>query len=416
MTPPSTLIREARHARGWSIAAAARALIESAPQPLPDVESVVRSWKRWEHGTVPSRLYRPLLARLLYLEDGALGDEARSVLPRDDDSACARGDGDVAASLGPLVQTLLYRELSDGRTDWELDVAELRSAVASLKRAYQACQYADASHQLGGLLGTFDAVEMSCAEDELRAVDGLNAAAHHVAASMLLKFGEGALACVAADRSMTAARRSGDPLALGTSTRVLSRALLATGHAAEAMASAEAGAARLANTGLGSAPDRLSVYGSLLLRAATVAARRGDRARAAEMLTEADRAATRLGGDHNHCWTAFGPLNVTMHRVDAALALGDAGTAIEYARTVDPARITVAERRVTLHLDTAAAYAQWRRPDQAHEMLRAAERTAPEEMRARPRVRALVRELMPQTRGASQRHLRALGDRVGVFA
>jgi hypothetical protein len=65
---PAT-IRAAREAAGWSIADAARELKRRSGQPLPDLDSVVRSWKRWERGTAPSRLYRPLLASLLALGD-----------------------------------------------------------------------------------------------------------------------------------------------------------------------------------------------------------------------------------------------------------------------------------------------------------------------------------------------------------
>jgi hypothetical protein len=60
-------IRAARQAAGWSIADAARELKRRATVPLPDTESVVRSWKRWERDTAPSRLYRPLLMSLLAL-------------------------------------------------------------------------------------------------------------------------------------------------------------------------------------------------------------------------------------------------------------------------------------------------------------------------------------------------------------
>jgi hypothetical protein len=68
-------IRAARHAAGWSIADAARELKRRATVPLPDTDSVVRSWKRWERGTAPSRLYRPLLMSLL-----ALGDDPAPAL------------------------------------------------------------------------------------------------------------------------------------------------------------------------------------------------------------------------------------------------------------------------------------------------------------------------------------------------
>jgi hypothetical protein len=70
----SAEIRAAREAAGWSIAEAARALKRSSPQPLPPVTTLVRAWKRWEHGTEPSRLYGPLLLRLLSGTSGRAGD------------------------------------------------------------------------------------------------------------------------------------------------------------------------------------------------------------------------------------------------------------------------------------------------------------------------------------------------------
>jgi hypothetical protein len=71
-TLPSALIRNAREVRGWSIVEAAQALIESSQQSLPDVDSVVRAWKRWERETTPSSFYRRLLASLLGIEPAAL--------------------------------------------------------------------------------------------------------------------------------------------------------------------------------------------------------------------------------------------------------------------------------------------------------------------------------------------------------
>jgi hypothetical protein len=62
-------IRTAREAAGWSISEAVRELKRRSPQRLPDGTSLIRSWKRWERGTTPSRLYRPLLAGLLGLDE-----------------------------------------------------------------------------------------------------------------------------------------------------------------------------------------------------------------------------------------------------------------------------------------------------------------------------------------------------------
>jgi hypothetical protein len=91
--PSGELLREARQAAGWSIAEAARQLKLRWGHRVPDVESLVRSWKRWETGTVPSRFYRPLLSDLLGLSDPnvALFGQATDEVPRvfSDQSAAA---------------------------------------------------------------------------------------------------------------------------------------------------------------------------------------------------------------------------------------------------------------------------------------------------------------------------------------
>ena len=83
------------------------------------------------------------------------------------------------------------------------------------------------------------------------------------------------------------------------------------------------------------------MYGSLLLRGAIAAAQHGNRATAHELLTEADDAARRLGADGNLRWTAFGPTNTKLHRVNIAVVLGDAGTAIDVARGINLDKITI---------------------------------------------------------------------------
>jgi hypothetical protein len=64
----------------------------------------------------------------------------------------------------------------------------------------------------------------------------------------------------------------------------------------------------------------------------------------------------RLGTDGNLYWTAFGPTNAKLHRVNIAVTLGDAGTAVAVARTIDLNAIDLTERRAVLlstNYDTA---------------------------------------------------------------
>ena len=79
-------------------------------------------------------------------------------------------------------------------------------------------------------------------------------------------------------------------------------------------------------------PQRLSVYGILLLQGAMAAARIGDSATVADLLNGAQEAALMLGSDENHYWTSFGPTNVELHRAAAAVELGDGGRAVEIHR------------------------------------------------------------------------------------
>ena len=102
--------------------------------------------------------------------------------------------------------------------------------------------------------------------------------------------------------------------------------------------------------------ESLSVSGSLLLRGASAAAEHDDRHTAHELLAEAEDAATRLGEDRNLRWTAFGPTNAKLHQVNIAVTLGDAGIAIDVARTVNLSNVTVTERRARFLVDTARAF------------------------------------------------------------
>ena len=66
--PSGDAIRSAREAQGFTMAEALRTLKQRYGSLLPDTDSLIRSWKRWEKGTVPSRFYRPLLSDLLGLD------------------------------------------------------------------------------------------------------------------------------------------------------------------------------------------------------------------------------------------------------------------------------------------------------------------------------------------------------------
>jgi hypothetical protein len=294
------------------------------------------------------------------------------------------------------------------------DIRALATAANDARRQYQACRYSDLVPRLSGLLGRLGAAcQLLDGDDQLRAFT-LSADAHHVAAGLLLKLDDRGLAAVAADRSMRAALASQDPVTVGASARALTHTLMNGGHLAAAVTTASSQAQRLDHDITAHTPESLSVYGSLLLRGAIAAAQRDQRDTAYGLLTEADAAAQRLGVDGNLRWTAFGPVNARQHRVNIAVTLGDAGTAVDVARGIDLRAITVTERKASLLIDTARAFLQWGRHEKAYIALRAAEEVAPEEVTGRPSVHRLIRDLITTAPPSTRRDAEQFATQIGI--
>lgn len=207
-----------------------------------------------------------------------------------------------------LVAALVHRGAASSPADVPIDLPAWERAASSAKRNSQASRYALAISALTSLLSALPTVRASLNGVDAPHVWALCAHAYHTAAGVMLKLGHEGLAHIAADRSMAFAERSQDPLAVGSSARIVAHALLSSGHLREARMTATTAASRLVTHN--PTHQQLSVFGSLLLRGAIAAARAGDRAGALELLDEADSAAKPFGEDRNDRWTAFGPTNV----------------------------------------------------------------------------------------------------------
>ncbi|MEF9913296.1 MULTISPECIES: XRE family transcriptional regulator [unclassified Streptomyces] len=83
-----------RAARDWSQRDAVRALRAHAPTDLPSDESMIRQWKRWEAGAVPSDFYQPVIA-------ATFGTVTHALFP-----APSRRDGDREILAASGMETL----------------------------------------------------------------------------------------------------------------------------------------------------------------------------------------------------------------------------------------------------------------------------------------------------------------------
>jgi hypothetical protein len=220
------------------------------------------------------------------------------------------------------------------------------------------------------------------------------------------------------DEGATAVAVGAESLPLiGASTWWLAHVFLRSGRIEEATGLLRTGIDAL-EPDLGHAgPAHLSVWGAMLLTSAITAAKRNDRTDAWAYVREARKAADRLGRDGNYLATAFGPTNVALRTVAIPVELGDAGEALQVARTIDPSPLApnLLERRAMFHIDVARAYGQRRNDAAAVATLLEAERIAPEEIHYHVVVRELLRELLKRERRTATPGLRPLAQRVGVL-
>ena len=298
-------------------------------------------------------------------------------------------------------------------------LAEMRKAVTHAWLSYQHAKYGMLARTLPRLLREAQAADTAYAEGgQGRESAHLLGQVYQIASSALRKLGEHELAWLAADRSIAVSQRAGDQLLAGTATTRVALALLALGRSRPALEINVNIANRLApgTSGNDCAPERLSVYGMLLLQGAMAAARIGDGATVRDLLGGAEEAARGIGGDHNYYWSCFGPTNVQLHRAAAAVELGEGRVAVEVheALDLDAFHALLPERRAHHYLDQARAHAMLGDIDLASEMLLEGDRLAPSEIRCRPLAREVLSDVLRRTRGTPSAPVAELAEHMSV--
>ncbi|WP_416567295.1 hypothetical protein [Nocardia testacea] len=236
---------------------------------------------------------------------------------------------------------------------------------------------------------------------------------YQLAASVLIKLGESDLAWIAAERGLNASENSESPAVRSSLIRSVAFALISSGRLEPAINLVESGAEILKKEIINDRTS-ISVYGTLFLVGSMAAARFGDRSETESYLKEARLAANRLGEDANLLWTAFGPTNVAIHRVNTSAELGDFQTVLK-SRITFRSNIVPTERRVRYLLDVARAHSLKGDPNQALETMLVAERMAPEQVRQHYVSRKVVATLIRDSAGKSSVELDRLARRVNAI-
>lgn len=220
------------------------------------------------------------------------------------------------------------------------------------------------------------------------------AEAYQVAATTLAALGKEDAAFTAMERATDAARRSDDPYleAIGASTLAWIFTRQGRLEDAEHVALTQADAI---DPGFRSRPVELSLWGILLLRAATAAARQGETRydHVTELLRMASAAAARIGEDRLDYATPFGPTNAGVAKVNFLVEMDKSHEAVVASRAIPGLRTLPPTWRARFHVDRALAYTALAQDEHATGALLAAEREAPEWMRYHGTARQLVADI-----------------------
>ncbi|MGH3344794.1 MAG: helix-turn-helix domain-containing protein [Carbonactinosporaceae bacterium] len=302
------------------------------------------------------------------------------------------------------------RAMLNGRTT--PDAVELRGKVDKAWELTHAGRYTDLTDLLRDLVPELEKAARAVPEDERAGYFELLAVAYQACSAALAKLDEPEAAWIAADRAIGAAERAGAPLLMAAGAFRLGFVFLGARHYDQAEETARTAADALWHMADNGNPEAMSLWGGLTLQRAITASRTNDSDAAYGHLARAREVAGRLGEGRNDYNTEFGPANVVLHEIAVAVELGDAGRALRAAEQVDVSGLS-GERQARMLIDVARAHAQRRQVDEAVSTLRHGEEITPEQIRAHPRVRQLVSDLLTMQDPPSV-ELRELAQRVGA--
>lgn len=115
--------------------------------------------------------------------------------------------------------------------------------------------------------------------------------------------------------------------------------------------------------------ESLAVAGQLHLGASVISARAEDEAAVDQHITEAGGIAERIGDASDVHWLSFGPANVAMHRMSAAIEMGQYDDAPKQARKIRLPSAIAASRRAHFLIDRARTEVETGHTDKALEHL-----------------------------------------------
>ncbi|MZD53931.1 helix-turn-helix transcriptional regulator [Streptomyces sp. SID5606] len=299
----------------------------------------------------------------------------------------------LAELVRPIREAL---DLYDPGSNPDLTVRPADELIAGAERMcadVRATHLRAAARKLPGLMAELTHAAWSSPSTELwQALASTYRTAHDIS----IKLGYYDLSSVALDRMDWAAERASDPClaAVRQYMRALvyfregeyriGKRLVASGHGIVGQAE--------------QTREALAVTGQLHLGASVLSARAADQAAVDLHIGEARRIAKRIGDASDVHWLSFGPANVALHKMSAAVEMRRYDDALKQARKIKlPAQLATS-RRAHFLVDKARTEVETGHTDGALKSLVEARRLAPEQTRYHPAARETITGLVHLSR------------------
>jgi transcriptional regulator with XRE-family HTH domain len=268
---------------------------------------------------------------------------------------------------------------------------KLQKGLAAAKADFTAARYTALGEHLPALLAAAEATRDAASGRGREQAQAATARGYVLATELALKQ-HADLAWATADRALTAARASGDPVVLGEATRVLAITMRRAGRPSAAVDLLRRTAGQL---GAERAAEERAVAATLLMTAAYTAACNAQRADALDLMGGAEQAVRALpAGLSKPLFTVdASSAQADLYWVGVHNALGTPDEGVTYAQRLGAVRWPTAERAARAGTDVARMWQQLGNPKLTFTALRQVEQAAPEEVR-RPALRAMTAGLL----------------------
>ncbi|MCX4538609.1 helix-turn-helix domain-containing protein (plasmid) [Streptomyces sp. NBC_00841] len=295
----------------------------------------------------------------------------------------------LAELVRPIREALDLYDLGADDAIPEQPAAELVAAAGQLCEQVRATRLRKAAKALPGTIAELTTAAWRTPSTELwQALASTYRTAHDIS----VKLGYYDLSAVALDRMGWAAQRASDPCLAAVRQYMRALAYFREGEYRIGQRLVAVGHGIVG--GAEQTREAVAVTGQLHLGASVIAARADQQDAVDTHIAEAKRCAKQTGDASEVHWLSFGPTNVALHRMSAAVEMRQYDEALNQARKITLPTALATSRRAHFLIDKARSEMETGRTEAALSSIVDARHTAPEQTRYHPGARETIKGLV----------------------